>query len=194
MKRWWWNFPGIFSSEVCEHVIKTGLTYKSQDGLVNPKKGSLGEKDPIRKSTVRWLNKHDSRLEHFFKVLDHCIEVANIKCFDFDLSTYHELQFTEYDGQKEEKGHYNWHQDRLFDQADGPQVRKLSLVVQLSNPKDYEGGSLNFQYPAKDLTKDAFMQQGSVVLFPSFAFHRVTPVTSGKRFSFVTWICGPRWR
>ncbi len=196
MKRWWWNFPGLFSPEVCQHVIKTGLTYNAQDGLVNPEKGSPGKnQQEIRRSTVRWLNRHDTRLEYFFKVLDQCVVDSNINCFDFDLSGYRELQFTEYNGDKEQKDHYDWHQDRLFDANDGTaQVRKLSLVVQLSDPKDYEGGDLHFQSPAVDLHKDAFIRQGSVVLFPSFTYHKVMPVTSGKRFSFVTWVCGPRWR
>jgi predicted 2-oxoglutarate/Fe(II)-dependent dioxygenase YbiX len=36
--------------------------------------------------------------------------------------------------------------------------------------------------------------QGSLVAFPSFMTHRVTPVTRGLRWSLVTWLEGPPFR
>ena len=38
------------------------------------------------------------------------------------------------------------------------------------------------------------LEKGSVIVFPSFHRHRVTPVTSGIRHSLVTWVEGPHWR
>ena len=82
------------------------------------------------------------------------------------------------------------------------------MTIQLSDPDDYEGG--NFQWiediRAKDtLTKGNYnrnmedfvvtapfsaKQKGSVVAFPSFVYHQVTPVTKGTRKSLVVWFCG----
>ena len=35
--------------------------------------------------------------------------------------------------------------------------------------------------------------KGSIIVFPSFMWHRVTPVTSGLRYSLVNWNCGDPW-
>ena len=67
--------------------------------------------------------------------------------------------------------------------------------MQLSNPSEYEGGV--FELTDADFTKqDKFnlKQKGSVLIFPSFIKHRVTPVTKGERKSLVGWIEGPSFR
>ena len=72
-------------------------------------------------------------------------------------------------------------------------VRKLSFVVQLSNPEDYEGG--NLQLLAED-GKSYFAprQRGTIVIFDSRTQHRVLKVTKGQRKSLVGWVVGPRWK
>jgi PKHD-type hydroxylase len=37
-------------------------------------------------------------------------------------------------------------------------------------------------------------KRGTLILFPSFLIHRVTPVNSGVRESMVSWISGPNFR
>ena len=73
--------------------------------------------------------------------------------------------------------------------------RKLSMVIQLSDPKDYEGGILeihaNEHYPPPP---DELKRRGTIVVFPSFLRHRVIPVTKGVRYSLVAWIEGPHFR
>ena len=73
--------------------------------------------------------------------------------------------------------------------------RKLSFSAQLSNSDDYEGGDLVFDLP-EELTpaKDAMRKQGTVIIFPSFLRHMVTPVTKGERHSMVSWIEGLNFR
>jgi PKHD-type hydroxylase len=63
----------------------------------------------------------------------------------------------------------------------------------LSDPSDYEGGRFEFDNTLPQLPDEAF-KKGSVIVFPSFHKHRVTPVTSGIRHSLVTWVEGPHWR
>jgi len=36
--------------------------------------------------------------------------------------------------------------------------------------------------------------KGSVLIFPSYINHKVSPVTKGIRRSLVAWFSGPRWR
>ena len=106
-------------------------------------------------------------------------------CLNFDLSGFgDEIQYTEYFG--ENNGHYSWHGDI------GPNVphRKLSIVVQLSDPEDYEGGELELS--AGSYLVDGPKTKGTVIVFPSFVLHRVLPLTSGERRSLVSWVSGPR--
>ena len=65
-------------------------------------------------------------------------------------------------------------------------MRKISLVVFLSDTKDYDGGDFEFQEEAKIPA-----EKGSILIFPSFLSHRVTPVTRGLRYSLVNWFIGP---
>ena len=85
--------------------------------------------------------------------------------------------------------HFDWHKDHGSGIIS---VRKLSLVVQLSHPEDYEGGDLEF-FGDVD-TDQTLRQRGTVIIFPSFIYHRVTPVTAGTRTSLVAWFSGPPFR
>lgn len=68
--------------------------------------------------------------------------------------------------------------------------RKLSLSIQLSPPYDYSGGQLEFQ----NIDSPADRGIGSLIAFPSFIQHRVTPVDSGVRSSLVVWVHGKPFR
>ena len=78
-------------------------------------------------------------------------------------------------------------------------IRKLSLTINLNKPDDYEGGNLKFDFgPHTD--KERFHEcieirpQGSIIVFPSFLHHQVTPVTKGTRYSLVLWTLGKPFR
>ena len=78
-------------------------------------------------------------------------------------------------------------------------VRKISMTVNLNNPQDYEGGNLKFDLGPHSEGKrfkvfDDMRSQGSVIIFPSFMYHCVTPVTSGTRYSLVLWLLGKPWQ
>jgi PKHD-type hydroxylase len=69
-------------------------------------------------------------------------------------------------------------------------------VCQLSDKKEYKGGNLEFDFRNTESGKPnivkciEFMPRGSVIVFPSFIYHRVTPVTNGTRYSLVAWNLG----
>ena len=78
-------------------------------------------------------------------------------------------------------------------------VRKISMTVNLNDPKDYEGGNLKFDLGPHSKSErfkvfDDMRTQGSVIIFPSFMYHCVTPVTSGTRYSLVLWLLGKPWQ
>jgi PKHD-type hydroxylase len=77
---------------------------------------------------------------------------------------------------------------RHIDSAPGTLIRKLSFTVQLSEPEDYKGGDLCLYLGEKPEVMKK--EQGFVALFPSYVLHEVKPVTSGTRYSLVSWITG----
>ena len=80
----------------------------------------------------------------------------------------------------------------------------VSLSLILSNPDTFEGGELQFYNggrPMEDMggitaeqIKNDIKAQGTVVVFDSRDFHRVTPVTKGVRYSVVCWCVGKNFK
>jgi PKHD-type hydroxylase len=115
---------------------------------------------------------------------------VNQQFWGFDLSgiTTPSLQLVRY-----RKGqHHAWHRDG----CDGPfSTRKLSITVQICSPKDYTGGELQF-FEREEPTRipPAQLEQGTIIVFPSYLLHRVTPVATGTRHALVVWIDGPPYK
>ncbi len=150
----------------------------------NPTEDDLAK---IRRSQVSWLNKTQDTAWVFEK-LAHIASSLNAQYYRFDLTGFGEaLQLTNYD--QSEHGMYGWHLD--YGGKVGPS-RKLSLVLQLTDPSQYEGGNLQVMTGGQPQT--VRKQRGLVVAFPSYVLHQVTPVTSGNRQSLVAWISGPAFR
>ena len=118
--------------------------------------------------------------------------------FQWDFSEA--CQFTKYvKGQ-----YYDWHcdsWDKPYTREEGHfsngKIRKLSVTVTLSDPKEYKGGELEFDFRNLDPDKKPnirkckeILPKGSLVVFPSFVWHRVCPVKSGERKSLVIWNLG----
>jgi len=78
-------------------------------------------------------------------------------------------------------------------------VRKISVTVNLTDGNDYDGGDLKFDYGKHDRHKrfdtcTEAREKGSIIVFPSFLPHCVTPVTRGTRTSLVMWCLGEPWK
>jgi PKHD-type hydroxylase len=139
----------------------------------------------IRRSQVSWLN-NNSDTRWVFEKLAHIASRLNAEHFRFDLTGFGEpLQLTHYD--QSENGMYGWHQD-----FGGGISRKLSLVLQLTDPSEYEGG--NLQIMTSGEPQNVRKQRGIVAAFPSYTLHQVTPVTQGNRQSLVAWVSGPQFK
>lgn len=84
-------------------------------------------------------------------------------------------------------GHFHWHNDYSHESVEAP--RKLTVIVQLSESDEYQGGDLEiFGNGPVAVPRD----RGTMICFPSFVVHRVTPVTAGIRRVVVAWVAGPR--
>jgi PKHD-type hydroxylase len=141
----------------------------------------------IRRSQVSWLEKN-KETAWVFEKLGHIASSLNAQYYRFDLTGFGEaLQLTNYD--QSEQGMYGWHQD--YGGKNSPS-RKLSLVLQLTDPSQYEGGNLQVLTTGQPQT--VRKQRGLVAAFPSYVLHQVTPVISGNRQSLVAWVSGPAFR
>jgi SM-20-related protein len=67
--------------------------------------------------------------------------------------------------------------------------RKLSVVIFLSDPRDYDGGVLVFhgRYPDTELRQTVAPEPGTLVAFRAETTHEVTPLTRGERFTIASW-------
>ena len=66
------------------------------------------------------------------------------------------------------------------------------ITIQLSDSNDYKGGDLQFIHTEEHKSK--IRQKGDIIIFPSYVWHRVTPITEGKRHALVGWIHGPAFK
>jgi PKHD-type hydroxylase len=186
MKNIWEVWTSAFSPETCRTIIERGEVYAPQQSTIGF--DATQRADPsYRTSIVRWLDVDIEQqiVEHFMRL----VRSSNRTNFGVDISQPFELQFTEYHGTAH--GKYDWHQD-VWLESDRCYDRKLSVVVQLSDRQDYDGGA--FEFFGMVSPEAAFAPQGSVLIFPSWLQHRVKPVTRGIRRSLVSWVEGPRWR
>lgn len=143
-----------------------------------------------RESKVAWLDFNDSS-SWVYDRLAWVARQLNGQFYKFDLYGFSEhMQYTIYNG--EDEGHYTWHLDLGVSSNSGSPPRKLSMVLQLSDPEDYEGGSLEIYSSAQPTQVEK--KRGLVAMFPSYMLHRVTPVTKGIRKTLVVWITGPAFK
>ena len=112
----------------------------------------------------------------------------NQKYYEYDLHDIFEFQLIKY----YVGGNYNWHCDYGEAPVKGS-VRKLSMSIHLTDPKEYEGGELNLinysNYPV--MVNNSL---GSTIVFDSKVPHKVWPVTWGMRIALVGWANGPKLR
>jgi PKHD-type hydroxylase len=193
MNQWWQYWPGYFKSEECDKIIELAKTLPERDAKIGHASDTAELNANVRRSKIRWIPRYDTRFFQLFGSMELLLNEANRNAFGFDLTMFHEIQFTEYNAK--DQGTYNWHHDTTWVSSKLVR-RKLSLVIQLSDPKDYEGGRFEISKDDCDECPDPekITGRGTVIIFPSFLRHRVTPVTTGIRYSLVSWMEGPYFR
>ena len=181
----WWE--GAFNENQLNWLQQQARDVKMKAQIGN---GGEGVIDPnIRRSGLNWMP-NTPETKWVFDTLAHVVSSMNAQFFRFHLTGFGEhIQLTNYDGA--ESGMYGWHVD-MGASTTSP-CRKLSIVLQLSDPVDYEGGVLELQPSGSNVVKMR-KQRGLIVAFPSWTLHQVTPVTQGNRQSLVAWVSGPAFK
>jgi PKHD-type hydroxylase len=209
LTNYYWYFQSAVPSRICDEIVKYGKSLSDQMALTgglgaDPKKlnkKQVADLKQKRDSNIVWMNDR-----WIYKEIQPYVHQANANAgwnFQWDFSE--SCQFTKY-----EKGqYYDWHCDSwdrpyIRENANDPshgKIRKLSVTVTLSDPKEYKGGELEFDFRDKDPDKKPsirkcteILPKGSLVVFPSFVWHRVCPVKKGSRYSLVIWNIGWPYR
>ena len=175
-----YKWEGVVPVEECNAIIEK---YKNGEY----KEAEVGDRcevnTEVRKTCVKWIPTESliNRAISSFTV------EANNKFFKYDISGAERTQFAKY-----ESGYfYDWHTD-----TSNPlekETRKLTTIIQLSDPNDYEGGVFQFFKGMDSPESPPIEKQGSVIVFDSREWHRLTEVTKGIRYSLVQWTTGGRF-
>ena len=166
-----------------------------------------------RKSDIVWMNDR-----WLYKEIHPYIHEANAKAgWNFEWDWSESCQFTKY-GVGQYYGWHCDSWERPYDRSkekdengveygktgnypiDHGKIRKLSVTVSLNDPSEYDGGNLEFDFRNQvdwERNKKKAIKacteirpRGSIIVFPSFCWHRVAPVTRGTRYSLVIWNLG----
>lgn len=178
-------FPAAVPAARCAAIIAQAGALAHEPGHLH--NNSTGERfiDPhMRMTSVAWLTERDTT----FELMQRFANEVNA-AWNFDLTGADRLQYALY----RRNDFFECHKDMLRVRS-GP-IRKISVVLQLSSPQDYTGGTLQFlDDDAGIVAPEAFAPQGSVAVFASLLKHRVTPVKQGERRSLTAWFKGPPFR
>ena len=202
----YWYFNGVLPERFCDLVLQSGLgeeRHKAYIGNMSERSDKLTKEEleklnKKRHSDIAWLD-----YKWIYRMINPFVEEANKNAgWNFNWDWTEQSQFTEYKpGQ-----FYGWHQDSNpfpYGEDKAPEyrgrIRKLSCSILLNHPNEYEGGELQFNLrnnveDDQILTMTEAQRKGSIIIFPSFVWHQVKPVTSGVRYSLVTWHLGNPWK
>lgn len=204
VRKMWHVYPKFFAPEMCDSILAEVEHIKFKDGAIGSDAdwitGAPKVFPEIRSAQTRTFDKFtlDKNGEFGFKdlydVVNHKIEECNSQYFGFHTTHLTAMNVTTY--RTDRLGHYSWHTD-TFMEPSKPTQRKLSVVVQLSDPNDYEGGNLEIDLlnsSNNHLDPESIRERGTMIVFCSLLPHRVTPITKGIRHSLVGWKEGPLWQ
>ena len=203
LTNYFWYFKSALTPRFCDDVIK----YANSQKEVMARTGGFGEKELNKDEVLDLKRKRNSDLvwlndTWIYKEIHPFVHQANKNAgWNFDWGRSESCQFTKYKpGQ-----YYDWHCDSWNKpyEIEGPtkgKIRKLSMTCQLTDGSEYKGGELEFDFrqyephqrdESKHLRKaPEILSKGSIIVFPSFLWHRVKPIMSGVRYSLVLWHLG----
>jgi PKHD-type hydroxylase len=177
-------WPGVFSDAELDRIVAYGDALQLHDATVKTATTAEGL-NSVRSTKVAFFDQVPD-IKWLYEKMSNIVFELNRKTYQFELFGMERFQYTVYNQGGQD--HYGWH----MDQGHTKSPRKLSLVLQLSPPTDYEGCNLEIQPSAKIETMPR--ERGTLIAFPAYIVHRVTPIQSGVRRSLVIWCNGPRFR
>tara|TARA_R110000823_G_C15948366_1_gene501281 strand:+ start:1625 stop:2245 length:621 start_codon:yes stop_codon:yes gene_type:complete len=193
----YWYFQKIFNKKFCNKIIKHALKKKQKTAITGQKeRKKISNKDlkdlkKQRNSNIVWLDD-----QWIYDEIHPYVDNANRSAkWNYHWDWSEKCQFTIYSKDQ----HYDWHKDMFAEPNQKPgngynKVRKLSTTILLNDTSEYSGGEFEFYFNREGPNKKRKIIEvkeltsvGSMIVFPSFTWHRVKPITKGVRYSLVIW-------
>lgn len=186
----YWYFKQALSQSFVDMIIKICEKEKKNEAKVNVDNANVDKSK--RDCIVSWTNN-----QQIYDIINPFINRANQNAgWNFQIDWNEDCQYTIYNKSQ----FYGYHTDTFTKPYESEKetfngkIRKLSMTVQLTDQSEYEGGDFYFKY----LTTKGVVEEkvdkakgvGTIIIFPSFMWHQVTPVTKGTRKSLVCWSIG----
>jgi PKHD-type hydroxylase len=178
MKWDWYFYKNLYTKEECAEIYNICKDTSSKVFEDAPANG----KDLT--ATVIDRNQFGNHLDKFFSM----VEEANEDVFGFDLypNSPRSVNLNVYNLFKR----YDYHKDAAI--KGSTRDVKLTAILNISQTQ-YSGGQFEI-FDGYDATVEEINECGSLLIFPSFLYHRVMPVTEGQRITLSAWFSGPNWK
>tara|TARA_B110000285_G_scaffold71974_1_gene82973 strand:+ start:236 stop:901 length:666 start_codon:yes stop_codon:yes gene_type:complete len=215
LKNYYYYFQSALTPRMCDDIVAYGKQHQAEMAVTGGVSRKVETGDKLTKKEIKNIQKkRDSDIvwmndKWIYDAVHPYIHEANkLAGWNFEWDWSESCQFTKYGvGQ-----YYGWHCDSWEEPyqrkqnedgtypIDHGKIRKLSVTISLTEPDEYVGGNLEFDFrnqidwerDKKSKIKECteIRPRGSIIVFPSFVWHRVAPVTKGVRNSLVVWNLG----
>jgi hypothetical protein len=175
--------PKVLTSSQCELVIHDASAIGMKRAPVLSKDGR-SVRSWNRTCDSCWVPKSDL-FKWLYNYVAAVTDEINNEHYQFDITDMQQLQVLRYrPGQW-----FRWHFDAIETEGD---IRKMTMVINLSKPSDYFVGGLQVDGNWHNVNQAS--DQGAATFFPSWMKHCAKAPIYGTRWVLVAWITGPQWR
>lgn len=172
-----WEYQSAIPEDICDYIVKKYNSDSLEHGIINNFEIDLNIRNvkTISVKKTDWI----SSIFHYYGF------DANFQNFKYRISEISNPQFLKY----ETGMFYDVHCDTSNNINSESFYRKLTVVLELSDPSEYIGGDFTIYAAGLDEIQ-LNRKKGSIHVFPSYLNHKVNPITEGIRYSMVCWVMG----
>lgn len=174
-----YSLPNLYTKEECREIVEICEQNRSDILKDSP------APDKKAKTHVTDIDYFGDILKKYFKY----VHEINRNFYGFELFKDPPLGIN-FNVYTEKENEYPYHRD--CNTPGSSSDSKLTAILNVSE-ESYKGGEF-FMFFGKDKLVEEINQPGTLLVFPSFIFHKVTPVTSGSRKTISTWFQGPAFK
>jgi len=168
----------VIPPAMCDEAVRIATATGFEPSLVNQGEATGGNLPEYRVSASVFIA--PDAFPELYREISDALREMNDQLYRFSIWGMDPIQIIKYDTGSFFAEHADLSRgDRAH--------RKISLIVQLSDPADYEGGDLEF---GNQVDLEVPREKGYGCVFPSWCSHAVAPVTRGTRYSLAAWAKG----
>jgi len=168
------NKSSLFSKEECEQILNSSIEELWLPArVIGDGKLHVGRRQKVRGDVTGFP----------FMNIRSVTKKANDEIYDFNLLGIIDQDFPQV-FKYSEKEYYDWH----FDLNIMMPSRKITFIINLTDPAEYQGGVVEFlNIDTADANID---EQGSCLIFPSYIPYRINPIKKGIKHVLVGHVHG----